>query len=42
MILKLAKSKRSKARIDIKYFQNSYEQEMEMNAIMEEARRKLQ
>ena len=42
MILKLAKSKRTKARIDNKYFQNSYEQEMEINAIMEEARRKLQ
>ena len=42
MILKLAKAKRTKARIDNKYFQNFYEQEMAVNAIMEEARRKLQ
>ena len=42
MIIRLAEQKRTKARLDNSYYQNHYEREMEMDAITEEARRKLQ
>lgn len=42
LIVKLAEQKRTKARLDNSYYQNHYEKEMEMDAITEEARRKLQ
>lgn len=42
MIIRLAEQKRTKARLDNRYYLNHYEKEMEMDAIMEEARRKLQ